>query len=83
MTQEEAFKHKNAKNKNHYLFLTFLGSSWAVVGPSWGRPGAVLGCLGAILEPSWAVLRRLERYVGSVWSLLLHATGLRKGTKTK
>ena len=53
------------------------GASWSSLGASWGILGAwipCLGCLGAVLEPSWerpgAALGRLGGLLGRPWGLL-------------
>ena len=52
------------------------GASWSSLGASWGILGAwipCLGCLGAVLEPSWerpgTALERLGGLLGRPWGL--------------
>ena len=55
-------------------FAIGLGATWAVLEPSWGRPGAVLGPsgvrLGAVLGPSWALLGLPWGFLGAFWGSL-------------
>ena len=50
-----------------------------VLGAAWGRPGAVLGRLGAVLGPSWgrlgAILRPSWGLLGPSWDLLGRSWG--------
>ena len=46
--------------------LARLGPSWAVLGASKVRPGAIWGRLEGLLGPSW----RLDRRLGVSWGVL-------------
>ena len=43
----------------------FLGSSWAVLDPSWAPLGRLLGRLGRHVVPSWGVLEAHGSQLGS------------------
>ena len=68
---------KSSKNRLKIVSKSDLGASWSSLGASWGVLGAwtpSLGCLGAVLEPSWgrpgAALGRLGGLLGRPWGLL-------------
>ena len=63
---------KPSKNRLKIVSKSSPGASWSSLGASWGILGAwipCLGCLGAVLEPSWerpgAALGRLGGALGA------------------
>ena len=49
--------------------LGVLEASWAVLRPSWGLLGGLLGRHGAILEASWVLLGRCWGPLGPSWAV--------------